>query len=220
MKRFLAAFVLAALTLVSLATAATAGGANYRSSGLLKFRTHSSTIIGTEGANYGVDSKGGYVDSTQAYVPNAADGQDTTAVWKFPNDFCITSVTDSLPIIVVVRNSVAGAAGDTIHVGIQPFMGGDPGTNGNYLTTTAFPQVTNRVLTGAVTSGAVRLFRAGSGAAFAGAETATSGQALTTMLIPGLDLYSGFRVILYGDGTAALSNGGIMTVEILYPSCN
>lgn len=222
MKRILAGLALAALTLVLAATVADAAGYRYANGGKLSWRTHLAAVAGTEptagDARYGVDAAGGYVDSTQFYVPNAADGKDTSAVWFPPNDFCIAAAADSMPVLLIVKNSAAGASGDTLHLGPQAFIGGDQSVAANFVATAAFPAVTNRVLTGAITSGTVRLFRAGAGGAFAGSETAASTAPSTTMVVPSLDRWA-FRLITWGDGTAAFSGGGYVTVEVLYPVC-
>lgn len=219
LNRFIAgALALAALFALSF-TSADAAAVRYKSGGLLTFRTHKAAIAGTEASNYGVDGAGGYADSDYVSAPNAADAQDTSAVWMYPNDFCIPSASDSLPVILIVHNSVAGASGDTIHVMVQPFMGGAQTTAGNFVAVAAAPAATNRVVTGAITAGAVRLFPAGSAAAFAGSETAASTAPLSTQFVPGFSAFRAFRVILYYDGTAAMSGNGSVSVEVLYPTC-
>lgn len=216
MKKFLA---VAVLGLVVFAGVADSAAIRYKSGGLLKWRTHAAATVGTEGPNYGTDAAGGWVDSSYFYVPNAADGKDTSAVWAFPNDFCLASASDSLPILLVAHKSAAGASGDTLYLGVQPFLGGDQSTSSNFLATAAFPTVVNGVMPGASVAGAVRLFRSGSGGAFAGSETAALTMPLSTFFVPGLDTFRGFRVITYGDGTAAMTGGGQVSVEVLYPTC-
>lgn len=226
MKRFLAGLVLAAVTLALVSGVADAAGARYRSGGFVLWRTHKAAIVGTESpgvngaVNYGVDAAGGYVDSTGFYVPNAADGQDTSAVWVWPADMCMQAGRDSLPLLrVVVHNSAAGAAGDTLHLGPQVFLGGDQSVASNFIAVAAFPAVTNRVVTGAIKGGAVDIYPAGTSAAFAGSETAASTAPYTVMIMPGMAASQGLRLISYGDGTAAFTGGGRVTVEILYPVC-
>lgn len=222
MKRFIAGLVLAAISVVLIAAVSDAAGYRYAHGGKMYWRTHQAALAGTESnsgdARYGLDAAGGYVDSTRFYVPNAADGKDTSAVWFPPNDFCIAAASDSMPVLLVVKNSAAGASGDTLHLGPQAFLGGDESVAANFVATAAFPAVTNRVITGAVTAGSVRLFRAGAGGAFAGSETAASTAPSTTMVVPSLDRFA-FRLITWGDGTAAFSGGGYVTVEVLYPVC-
>lgn len=214
MKRFILGLVTSAVLLGVAASAYAAGPYTYKDGGLLQWRTHKSTIVGNEGWNYGADASGGFIDSTSFYVPNAADGQDTTDVWGYPKDMAFAAASDSLPLVVLeVQNTVAGAAGDSLHLGIEPWLRGT-----NFLATTAFPAATNRVLTGAITGGYLQLFPALPAGAYAGSETAASTNPVTRIIYPALGVVHGFRVRSYGDGTAAFTGGGRVTVRVWYLS--
>ena len=218
MKRFISAVILAAVSLVLFASVADAApGFGYRSAGLLSWRIHKDTIVGTEGANYGVDAAGGYVDSTSRYISNVAEGLDTTAVLMLPMDFC-DSGRDSLPpIVLIFRNTVAGASGDTVYAYIQPYLGGAQTTGSNFITRAADPSVINKVLTGVATTGVFALYNAAT--AYAGSETMASTFPFNVYLVPALTTLRSFRVITRSDDSAAMTGGGLISCEVLYTVC-
>lgn len=218
MKRLISAVVLAALSLVLMVSVATAAdGFRYRSAGLLSWRSHASTIVGTEGANYGVDADGGYVDSTSRYISNVAEGLDTTSVLMLPADFC-DSGRDSLPpVVLVFRNTVAGASGDTVYAYVQPYLGGSYQTAANFIARAADPSAINKCLTGVATTGVFALYNAAT--AYAGSETMASTFPFNVYLVPALSTLRSFRVITRSDDSAAMTGNGRISCEVLYTVC-
>lgn len=190
MKRLLAVLVGAAVFTVMTASVATAGQTyKYKWIGPLTLQTNI-------GAGAGIQ-----MDSTTFYAPNAADVQDTFAVVVLPADFCRATDIDSLPeLIVSVKKSAAGAAGDTLYSVAQPSMDGTTFTEPTWLPTWI-------TVGGATTAGALPFRLA--------AAYATSTNWVNAAPRNGI---RAVRVRLYWDGTAAFSNGGTVNVYLGYLS--
>jgi hypothetical protein len=114
MKRLIAALLLAAVAITFSTPALSAASIKYREIGPLSFCTGCAAITGQ-------------TDSTSKYM-NAATANDTSAVYAWPNDIIWGAVSDSLPIMVRVTRTAAGAATDSVYVALQTAYGGGTGT--------------------------------------------------------------------------------------------
>jgi len=137
-------------------------------------------------------------DSLSFYAPNSADVQDTSVVIPLPG-FVVPVAADSMPeFVLVIEKSAAGAAGDTVYAVVQPSVGGGVFTEPTWLPT-------YNVVNGAVKAGSY------------GFRLATSYATSTnwTNVAPKFGVIAA-RVRLYWDGTAAMSNGGTVSVKLGY----
>jgi hypothetical protein len=114
MKRLIAALLFAAVALTLATPAASANFIKYRDIGPLSFCTGCAAVTGQ-------------TDSTSKYM-NAAVGLDTSFVYAWPADVAWGAVADSLPIMVRVTRTAAGASTDSVYVALQTAYGGGTGS--------------------------------------------------------------------------------------------